>query len=655
MNLARRRLAGGTAAAMLVSVALLAQSSVTSEATWNDTEWTHGGAIGTVGCEDPDGAFATRAEGRALSGSMLGIDLDSVAEAEGVTVTNNGSRDRASAGRPVSGLESAYADPLSVNALSAIQVPLTGLVELPGNNSTGVVGQFGQARDDGLAHGAAGYVTDSGGIDLANEQTGTYPDLATLKLSDLLNSPALGNIGLGDTLSGVSDLELEVGAVAAEAQLDGCASAWGGAGGPQARAMAATAADDIVDGLERRYLTASADLTFRSPAVGALVSAVGGVPGETCASADRSTVKTVECTVNGLASQQSVLSAIQQGVVRLLGQLTDELGLGTINVQLTATANLSAIQALLTDTLTDSGGVVTVDLSDGTVRISTDALLAAAYPDQYSDGLNGLPPNFNPFNDPVALQVLTERLTGILTEWVDGVATALVQSVKDTVVSANVTINLTLRALGLTTRIGHIEAIVGCAPAGSTPTGCTLGTLLDPSRNTGVTQTKFVVLPGLKDIPILGPVLDGLINGVVGTVIAGLVRVLITGLGSVVGTAVDTALGATKALSPTITALTEPVISTVSRLYSGLFLSNILSLTVNAQNDPASGGPPPPDWRPGQPGAPPEGQYEVAALRIGVLDGLGPAGVRLYLGRASVGPGCSTATSSQPESACVQY
>ena len=42
----------------------------------------------------------------------------------------------------------------------------------------------------------------------------------------------------------------------------------------------------------------------------------------------------------------------------------------------------------------------------------------------------------------------------------------------------------------------------------------------------------------------------------------------------------------------------------------------------------------------------PARRFDVAAVRIGVLDALGASAVRLYLGRGSVGPGCSLASAA---------
>ena len=73
-------------------------------------------------------------------------------------------------------------------------------------------------------------------------------------------------------------------------------------------------------------------------------------------------------------------------------------------------------------------------------------------------------------------------------------------------------------------------------------------------------------------------------------------------------------------------------------LFTHLFLERRVVLLVNAQNDPAANNPPrlhhvaaPGDWARLLPG-----QFDVAALRIGIRDAV--RGGNLYLGRASVGP-----------------
>lgn len=604
-----KRAMGGAAVGVVVATALVAQMSMVSNASWNDSEWVNSGPVSTVACTDQEGAFATRGEGRALSGSLLGIDLDTLLEAERVEVTNDGSRAVASAGQPVNGLTDAFADPLSVNALSAIQLPLNGILELPTNNSTGVVGQFGQAVNTGLAFGSSGFITDSGGIDLRDGQVGGYPNLATLKLSSLLNSSLLGDIGLGNTLAGVADLELEVGAVAGEASLDTCSQIWQGSSQARAQGAAAGAASDIIAGLDRRYLTASADLSFKSGTVGALVTGING------------TLNGLQGTINGLIGQQSVTTSIVNAVAALLNGVLGLLGLGKIGVEhLSATVSLTSVQQLLTSTFGDSAGVLTINPTDGTIRISTAALLSEAYGTSHGNTLNSLAPNTDLLGDPAIVTTLTSALTSALGDWLGLIETTLLEQINAISVSARVTI--------------EVKALLPVA----TITASVDGSLGDLLAGTVKAQTSVKVL-GLLDLGLLNPILNALVNG----------------LGKSIGDILKPLFTTVHVLPATVTALVNPIIALVSRLYTGLFLSNILSITVNAQNQPASGSPPPPDWVSGRPTAPPDHQYEVAALRIGVLDGLGPNSVRLYLGRASVGPGCSPSNAAQQGSPCSGY
>lgn len=601
---------GGAAVGVVVATALVAQMSVVSNASWNDSEWASPTSVSTVDCTDPAGAFATRGEGRALSGSLLGVDLDTLAEAERVEVTNNGSRAATSAGRPVAGIVDAFADPLSVNALSAIQLPLDGILELPTNNETGVVGQFGQAVDTGKAFGSSGYITDSGGIDLQDDQTGSYPALATLKLSTLLNSPLLGDIGLGNTLSGVADLELELGAVAGQASFDACAQVW--ADTPQAHTQlaAANTASDIIAGLDRRYLTASADLTFRSDTVGTLVNGVN------------ETLNGLQGTINTLIGQQSVTTKIVNAVAALLNGVLGTLRLGAIGVKsLSATVDIGPVQNLLTTEFGDSGGVLTINPADGTIRISTAALLAEAYGLPEESALNSLPPNTNLLQDPAVLTALTTTLTSVLGEWITSIQNTIIEQVTAISVSAEVSIKVRLLVLDLAEITASVDGSLGDLLAGTVK---------------AQTNTRLL---GLLDLGLLDPLLNALVNG----------------LGKTVGDILGPLFTTIHLLPSAVAELVTPIINLVSRLYTGLFLSNILSITINAQNQPASGSLPPPDWRAGESTAPPDGQYEVAAIRIGVLDGLGPNGVRLYLGRASVGPGCSVLSSTQPGSPCAGF
>lgn len=624
------------AAVLTVTTSLLAQDTMVTTASWNDTEWVHG-PLTSLNCADPNRSLLSRAHGRVLSGQVLSVDLDSIAEVQGVEVTNNGERARASAGDPVTGIPDAWADPLTVEALGAVQVPLDHLLELPADNSTGLVGQFAQAQRTGEALGASGYITNSGGIDLQPDPAG-YPDLATLKLSNLLSSPLLGDLGLGPVLSSVTDLELAFGAVGGQARLDGCAALW---------SLASAIVDDIVPGLERDYLASSIDLRFNSDTVGDLVTAIGGTPDEVCDQAPISVLKGLECTVNGLASNDGVIDNLTDGIRALLVPVLDE-GLGLaedIDLDLNATIDVSPVRALLDDTLSD--GVVSVNLADGTISIDTAALLTAHDAQRYDSGLNGLDPNSNPLADPDILTTLSDRVTSLLDAWVAQVEDKLDEVLDAVLVYVNVNVVATLTVTPVllppeVVDVAHIGATVDCQPPGTEPKGCSLGTLLDPEQNTSVTTASFSILPGLTELPVLGPIIEGLLAGVE-IILESLVSTLISGLGGIVGAGVEDVLGTLRVLSPGVKALTTPIVNVVTTTYGSLLggLDPVVAITINAQNDPALGDPEPQDWE-----GLPDGRYDVAAIRVGVLDALGNAAVALYLGRGSVGPACSLATSS---------
>src|SRR5690606_27059244 len=146
-------------------VAVVVQGAALTDAAWTDDEWVNS-TVGTIDCGAAEGMFQTRGEGRVLSGSLLGFDLDALAEAHGMLVTNDGSEvTHTPVGAVPASEPDAYSDPLSVTALSAVNVNLgQGVLQLPLDNETGVLSQYAQARDNGASAGAAGYVTDGGAV-----------------------------------------------------------------------------------------------------------------------------------------------------------------------------------------------------------------------------------------------------------------------------------------------------------------------------------------------------------------------------------------------------------------------------------------------------------------------------------------------------------
>ena len=580
----RARGRGLAVAGIVVATALVGQTGVVSNASWNDSEWTQA-SIRTTDCADPVGAFATRGEGRALSGSAFGIDLDTLAEASGTRVTNDGSVVHYNpAGANPAGPD-AYANPLNIVALSAVNLDLgRGVLQLPLDNATGVLAQYGQARSSGQSVGASGYVTSDGGI--ATEPADGYPELASLKLSTLL---AGINPSAASLLTNVTDVSLQAGAVAGRASIDGCELAWAGAQ-PDAEVLASA--------LTREYAAADVATVVSSPTVGALVTGVTGV------------VTDLNATVAGLAGNNGLTSGLTSGITGLLGGLLGGFGLGNVAIDsLAATIDLTPVTALLDGAITDSDGVVRIDLAAGTISVDTAALVKSAYGDTDGVSLNGLAPNTDLLADPRIIAALTDALSTALSEWLVSVADALAAAIEGIRVSLKASLRVLLLA-DITITVDKVS----------------LAGLDEPGAVTVGTRA-------------LGSDLGGLLDGIVGALTSGvgpLLEGLIRGL-----------LPLPSALVDTLRPLTTAITSTVSNVYNVLYLSGVVSLVVNAQNDPLTGGAEPADWR-----SLPARQYDVAALRIGLLGAVGSSDVHLYLGRGSVGPGCSL---HQAASGCQGY
>lgn len=567
------RIAMASVAAVSVILVTVTSSSVT-DASWIDSAWVVGtgdgltsdDGIGTVDCAAPEGAFATRGEGRFLSGSALGIDLDSLAQVSGVLATSDGDQTAVSPATATPQGADDFTNPLNVVALQALALDLTGILELPLNNSTGVLGQYGQARSTGVSAGAAGLIDDSGVI--ATDTGAGFPQVATLQLSTLLDS--LG-FDLGTLLAGVADVRLEIGAVAGRAQIDGCDLAWGA---------------DLEDVLTRDYLAAGLITEIESPTVETLSQTVSGL------------VTTLNGAVDALVGDEGIATELLNAVLGIL----DVLLFNSASSKITAaTIDLSPVAALAVASISDEAGAVTVNLGEGTVRIDTAALLARTYPGEYSNGLNGLDPNTNILDDPAVVSELADALTEVLSDWVDEVDDA-VQAALDGI---------------------RIQATVGVTLLSLLSTTVTInGTLDDLARGDGIVATGSVLLSTTVNLAsgILGPIVAGLIRG---------------------------ALPLVSTTLSTLDALVTPLVSIIASVYSTLYVGGIVAITVNAQNDPLGGDPEPLDWQ-----GLPEGRYDVAGLRIGVLDALGAADVRLYLGRGSVGQICSMADASHE---CPSY
>jgi LPXTG-motif cell wall-anchored protein len=142
----------------------------------------------------------SRAGARFLDGTVLGTDLDEIAELAGVEVENLGEAD------PVT-----EANPLDVTLLDTINIDIEGGIQLPLEDiiKIGAANQWATAEDGAVSHAATGAVADNGAIGTGVDAG--FPANATFDLTDLLGE------GITDT---IADVELELGAVSSEAHLE---------------------------------------------------------------------------------------------------------------------------------------------------------------------------------------------------------------------------------------------------------------------------------------------------------------------------------------------------------------------------------------------------------------------------------------------------
>ncbi len=591
---------------------------VVTSASWTGDEWDHG-EVGTLSCTE-EGIFKTRGAGGMLSGGLLPSDLDTVATAGGVAVTNDGTRELPNPGTATP-VGDAFVNALDVGVLGLIDLPLTGgalddLLALPLESEVGAVNQYALADDTGVSQGAGGVVNDSGFIQTDNDDNGELPALGTLRLSTLVEE--LTGEAVSDVVEGITDLQLEIGAVASRATLDACETAW---------------TDDIDANLDRTYAVAGLDAEIDAPVVSGLSGTGSGL------------VNGLQVSLNGLAGDSGVTSAITSGVGGLLDGVLGGLSLGSTTLTGPAiTIDLAAVRNLLTATVGDDAGTVLLDVATGQVQVDLASLIGQAYGGQGFNGtqeygLNGLPPNTELVLNGAVTNALVAALTEALDQWVADIIGALRTAVYAAGVKVGLVIVLGGNVLGAPLDVASVNVTVD----GS------LSSLLD---NTATVNARLSLLGGECRNPLIDLIpcaIEALVNPLVG----GILSALTSGVAPLIGGILETTIlgegGLVPNLGATLAAATAPVITTLSSLLTGfLGVNGLVSLRANVQNDPASGNDPDPpanqtypDWENG-PLAVPDDQYDVAALSIGVLNVLGPGmNVNLELARASVGVSCA--------------
>jgi hypothetical protein len=556
-----------------------------SAASWADQEWVAAPVVASR-CGDPELVDAT-AWGRVATGTLLGQPLDPVAAIDGITVANTGTSSAASSASVTTDLGSdAWTSSLALSTLSGLAIG--GGVTLPLATNTGSYTQYGRATNAGLSVGAAGAVTSAGSGVVALEPPGSAtPRVADLRLSSLLDASLPG---LGVTTAQLADVRLRVGTVGAIASYDSCSSLW--------NATSPAAA------LTREYLVNDLALELTSSRVTETAAAI------------RAALTTLESNLDALAGAKAVPTALQTTLQTALNLNIAGIGvsLGTVDsLNVAVDVDLAPVRALVAGNLTD--GVVTVNLTTGTITADLEALFGVAYGS--STGLNGQAPNTAVLT-PAVLSAISTRVGGILSSFLSTtIANALTAAIDNTVVT--VSLGAHLNALGLI-------AIV----LSSTFTGTIGGFTGVGGHAAPVAATNIQVLPGLG---VLGAV-TATLNAVLGLLTSGISSAVATSVLPSIGTTVVAPLksAATAAVTSTLAGLTGTTVpALVTQLGTVLtVLGTLVDVTVNARPDAAGSV--------GSPAPSATGRYFETALHVGVVNGASASVASIFLASASVGP-----------------
>ncbi|WP_291042943.1 choice-of-anchor G family protein [Herbiconiux sp.] len=567
-----------------LTVALVPSTIAATTASWPDEEWVNG-TVGTSSFDcGTDTGYASTAFGRFLSGTLLGQDLDGLAALNGVTL------DQAADGTldvdPATAIDqgsapptATYTNPLNVDLLSGVVgLDLTGLTTGLPLGSAGAVNQYAQVSGYGSGAGASGLVTDSGGVGITpTTPDSDLPEPATIALSTFI--PAV---------AGVTDAQLEVGAVAASSQLDWCA----------------VLADEIwgvgpATGSVRDYGLAGLGLELDSPLVGGLTGAVtAGLPD-------------IQAAIDSLLGTDGLISDTIGAELEVLLDPLVAAGV-TGDVSLSGLDLASSVSTLLSTPLTD--GVVTIDLTspDGTVSVDLDELLGYD-----ANSLNNLAPNTELLLNDDVVNALVTRIGALLDDWVQDVVAALTAEIRE----ATLTIDV-----GVTVSILNSLDVVEVTLDAVVPLGEVIDGTAEITVDADALGLGFILNPLLAGLGL--PTVTDLVN----LVIADLALALVDPLMDLV---TDVALGAVTTLGATLSGLVTPIVTALSGFLD--FLPAVVSLQANVQPDQPGG-----DgvFDPADPATQSSAQYLVTALELELLAATGlPGGLStLSFGTASVGP-----------------
>ena len=329
------------------------------------TALTLGGAFAIAGSAPAmaDDKPVSWAQGRILSGSVLGINLDDIAALSYAEASNNGSQATQTEKDPFA---ATVLDSVEVGDGSSVQADLGDVVQL------GAVGQYAQAQADGTSFGSSGAITDDGAIGLGSD-TSVPGTNATVDLNALL----------GDRFaSTLLDLDLAIGALGAQAQAEGSEAAG-------------------------HYTLADLKLELSSPAISALTDKVNAALDE------------LELGLGVLDGSDGTLAV---DLNRILQGINPALNLLGGNANVTATVDVGDLHKLVQDLLNTQYGDegVSFNLDTGKVSIDLNAFAGGGL----NNAPVGTEVLSSAFIDPI-LDSITDKVAFIADQVVDRVRAAL--------------------------------------------------------------------------------------------------------------------------------------------------------------------------------------------------------------------------------------
>ncbi|NHI16198.1 choice-of-anchor G family protein [Microbacterium excoecariae] len=440
--------------------------------------------------------------------------------------------------------------PLNLGLLDIADIDLGGglvlpLVSEPGGGgllelgNAGALSAYASAPSGTTSTASGGVLGADGGIGLDPENPGAFEN-STIELTNLFDQ-----LGLSFVTDGVIDAAaLELGATASTAT--------------------ATGNGGSVD-VTSEYVLAGAGIELSSPLLGGLATALD----ETIAGVGT----TLDEALGSEGAIGSLLGDFDLGVD--LGVAAVEIGTGTIGVDGLDTALGDLADTIIAEPLVDSNGIVSIDLTAGTISVDVAAATA-------SGSLNGLAPNTLLLDDVTInniVQAISEALGSLTAKVQDGVT--------DVVNNTSVTIELdaSISAFGIGVTNGGVTV------------STTLGYLLGTSDEEPVIDSDLSIL--------------GIIN--VGAVIEGIAEPLVDALNALLSPVVETVFTSIlSGLGTTVPALTAPIVTALSPVLEAV--NEVAEVTINEQPTPGYLG---------------DESFTVNALSVEVLPSLGVANIDL--------------------------